>query len=140
MTPSKNAVRERMDRLRERNRAMADVSRLDACGDTTASALRGVLREARTASGLTMQQMADRLHVSQSTVSAIENGSGNLGLKTIARYLDALNVNLLQVVADLRQSVLANASEAETAEPAGEPDDGIEGSKDPAVKNPRRLP
>ena len=116
----RNALRQHMDGLRARDPAMAEVSQLDQNAETTAMALREVLREARKASGLTMQQMADRLHITQPTVSAIENGDGNLGVKTLARYLGALDMDLMQLVTDVRQSVLANTPVAEESDSPGE--------------------
>jgi transcriptional regulator with XRE-family HTH domain len=60
--------------------------------------------------------MADRLHVTQPTVSAIETGDGNLGVKTLARYLGALDMDLMQLVTDIRLSVLANMPLSEEAD------------------------
>ena len=125
-TQPRNALRQHMDGLRARDPAMTEVSQLDRNAETTAIALREILREARKASGLTMQQMADRMHVTQPTVSAIETGDGNLGVKTLARYLGALDMNLMQLVTDIRQSILANtpvAREAEQAEDASDASD-----------------
>jgi transcriptional regulator with XRE-family HTH domain len=123
-TQPRNALRQHMDGLRARDPAMAEVSQLDQNAETTAIALREILREARKASGLTMQQMADRLHVTQPTVSAIENGDGNLGVKTLARYLGALDMDLMQLVTDIRQSVLANTPVAQEAEDISDTSDG----------------
>ena len=119
----RNALRQHMDGLRGRNAAMAELSELDQSAEITAMALREILREARKASGLTMQQMADRLHVTQRTISAIETGDGNLEVKTLARYLGALENNLMQLVTDVRQSVLANTPVAEEADDANDASD-----------------
>jgi transcriptional regulator with XRE-family HTH domain len=119
-TQPRNALRQHMDDFRARDAQMADVSQLDQNAETTAMALREVLREARKASGLTMQQMADRLHVTQPTIAAIETGDGNLGVKTLARYLGALNIDLSQLVTDVRQSIVPNTPVTEEADNPGD--------------------
>lgn len=115
MTRTRNAVSDYMDALRAEDPGMAEVGRLDSNAETVAMLMREILREARLSSGLTLQQMADRLQVTQPTVSAIETGTGNLGVKTIARYLGALDVDLMEVMTAFRQSVGANVASVEEA-------------------------
>lgn len=129
-----NALRERIDRLRAQNRAMTEVSQLERNADTAAIEVRGVLSEARKTSGLTMQQMAERLHVSAQTVSAIENSDGNLGVKTMLRYLGALDIDLMLLVTDIRQSTVNNLPTAEDAASA----DGTSGASGVSQAAPSR--
>lgn len=64
--------------------------------------IRRFLKEARRQRRISATDLAGRLRVSQPTVSAIESGQGNLGLRTMARYLVALDIDLDRVKAALR--------------------------------------
>lgn len=60
--------------------------------DSQVADLRRQLRDRRIAMNLDQQAMADRMGVSQSAISKIENGTGDLGYRTIYRYAAALGV------------------------------------------------
>ncbi len=58
------------------------------------------LREVREGQGLTQTELADRMHVKQPTVSALESGKlDRAGLSTIKAYVEALG-GTVEVVAD----------------------------------------
>ncbi|MGH7042968.1 MAG: helix-turn-helix domain-containing protein [Acetobacteraceae bacterium] len=58
--------------------------------DAFAAAVRADLRAHRRALGLDQTAFGARLGLSQSAISKIETGSGELGLGTVARYAEAL--------------------------------------------------
>lgn len=62
---------------------------------SSGAALKLNLRQVREAAGLTQVEVAKRLHVNQSTVSVLEAGyRGTIRLKTLLRYLNAVNSEL----------------------------------------------
>ena len=107
MATRRNAVKERLDAQRARDPALAEVGRLDAEADAFACGLRQALRAARQRRGLTLTEMAARLHVTQPTVSAIERGEGDIGAKTLARYLAALGTDLTALLAEVDRALAA---------------------------------
>ena len=56
--------------------------------------MRLALRDRRKQMGLDQKTLADRLEVSQSAISKVENGGGDIGLMTILRYAAALDLSL----------------------------------------------
>lgn len=52
------------------------------------------LRKLRVESGITAQQMAVKIKVSESTISKIENGRFNFGVNTMGKYAEALGVEI----------------------------------------------
>lgn len=52
------------------------------------------LHDALQASGLTRKTLADRMRVSQAAVTNTLTGNGNVRVDTIARYLDAMDMDL----------------------------------------------
>ncbi|MBQ1072877.1 XRE family transcriptional regulator [Micromonospora sp. C31] len=65
------------------------------------------LREMRESRRLTQQQVADRMHVSQPRVAAIENGElPKAEVGTIVRYVEALG-GKVEIVADFGDERLA---------------------------------
>lgn len=116
MARPRNALTERIDAIRAEDPGMAEVTRLDENAATFALTVREILREARKSQGLTLTDMAERLQVTQPTVSAIERGEGDVGVKTLARYLGALEIDLMQVLTDIRQSVDHNRPATPTSD------------------------
>lgn len=57
-----------------------------------------LLRERRKQCGLTLQQLADKAGVALSTVHAIENGTARARVDVFFRVLDALEIDLPQVI------------------------------------------
>jgi transcriptional regulator with XRE-family HTH domain len=57
--------------------------------------IRSQLKQRREKLSLDQSSVAAKLEVSQSAISKIENGSGDIGLKTLFRYADALGVKPL---------------------------------------------
>lgn len=55
--------------------------------------LRRKLADIRVKRGIDQYQMAEKLEMSQSAVSKIENGKGDIGLLSICRYADALGLS-----------------------------------------------
>ena len=49
-----------------------------------------LLRQAREASGLTQEEIAERLHTKKSAISRIENHSEDIKLSTLERFASAL--------------------------------------------------
>ena len=56
--------------------------------------LRARLKEARKNLGIDQAKLADKMQVGQPMVSRIETGTGDIGLKTLCRYADALGLSL----------------------------------------------
>ncbi len=69
--------------LREERKA------LELCNE-----VRQHLKELRRSAGLSQEQVAKSMDISQPAVSKIENGEGDIGLLTICRYLRALSLRL----------------------------------------------
>lgn len=110
MARQPNALKDRIDAIRAEDPGMAKITRLDENAAAFALTVREILREVRKSQGLTLTDMADRLNVTQPTVSAIERGEGDIGVKTLARYLGALDVDLMHVLTDIRHSVRDNST------------------------------
>lgn len=62
------------------------------------------LRELRRESGMSQQELAERLGVSQAQIARIE-GSANPTMRSILRYLDALGMPLVAMAAQERQGI-----------------------------------
>jgi transcriptional regulator with XRE-family HTH domain len=56
--------------------------------------LRDRLKEARIKRGVGQSELASRMQVGQPLISRIENGVGDIGLKTLYRYAGALDLTL----------------------------------------------
>lgn len=52
------------------------------------------VREARKNAGLTQAELAGRMHLSETTISRIENGSQITSFETMVKFSDGLNVHL----------------------------------------------
>jgi transcriptional regulator with XRE-family HTH domain len=62
--------------------------------DNECMRLRARLREARKKLGVDQSSLAERMQVGQPVISRIENGTGDIGVKTLYRYADALGLSL----------------------------------------------
>jgi transcriptional regulator with XRE-family HTH domain len=74
--------------------------------------LRASLRDQRKGLGIDQRTLAERLDMTQSAVSKIENGEGDFGVKTLFRYAQALG---LRPVCGFIQTGAPAATEAEKA-------------------------
>lgn len=63
--------------------------------------IRGTLRAARKSLGIDQSSLAEKMQVGQPMISRIENGTGDIGMKTLYRYVNALG---LALVVDVRTS------------------------------------
>lgn len=57
-----------------------------------------LLRQAREASGLTQEQIAEKLHTKKSAISRIENHAKNIRLSTLEKFVAALGRELEVVI------------------------------------------
>lgn len=57
-------------------------------------AIKQAVIDARQASGLTQQQLADRTGINQADISKLENGSANPSLRTLQRLAAGMGMNL----------------------------------------------
>jgi transcriptional regulator with XRE-family HTH domain len=67
------------------------------------------LRALRLAQGLSLADLADRAHLSQSTLSRIENGQRRLALDQLVTLARALDTGLVEVVGTQEERVVTNA-------------------------------
>ena len=63
-----------------------------------------LLREAREETGLTQEEIAQRLNTKKSAISRIENHAGDIRLSTLERYAKALGRQLSLELAPLRRA------------------------------------
>jgi transcriptional regulator with XRE-family HTH domain len=79
------------------------------------SEVRAELQEKRKSLGINQETMAKRLNLSQSAISKLESGRGDIGLKTVHRYARALGLRPMMTYL----STLSTAEELTTAKPTG---------------------
>lgn len=72
------------------------------------SLVRKRIRALRVAQGLSLEELAARAHVSQSTLSRIENGQRRLALDQLVTLARALDTSLDQLVETATDDVIAN--------------------------------
>lgn len=70
---------------------------------TEARHLAAMLRDARTAGGFTMRELADRLECSHTVIAKIENGERRVDLVELEAICDALGISLVEFVRRYRQ-------------------------------------
>jgi transcriptional regulator with XRE-family HTH domain len=103
-----SALRDRLSAADPRFNAAAQMER-DA--EAFCDKVRTDLKVHRLAIGLNQKELADRIEVSQSAISKVESGRGDVGLKTVFRIADALGL----------KPVMAFASTAHAAAEAHPP-------------------
>lgn len=104
------ALRQKLARADPKFEAAA---RAEAAADDLCQDLRRQLKARRTSAGLNQEDLARRLELSQSAISKIESGRGDLGVKTLFRVADALGMRPVVTLAD--SSDATQASETERA-------------------------
>lgn len=78
------------DRIAAENPEFGEALDQERAAYQICAAVRDQLRQLRKTLDVTQAQMAERLDMSQSAVSKIENGAGDIGLASLARYAQAL--------------------------------------------------
>jgi transcriptional regulator with XRE-family HTH domain len=85
-------IRALQSQLAEENPRYADAVALEDHAENFCRAVRDDLRDRRKELGLDQSEVAERLDLTQSAVSKIESGDGDIGLKTLFRYAHALGL------------------------------------------------
>lgn len=85
-------IRALRSQLAEENPAFGDAVALADEAESFCRVVRGNLREQRKARGLDQSAVARLLDMTQSAVSKIESGEGDIGMKTVFRYAHALSL------------------------------------------------
>ncbi|MEA3033721.1 MAG: hypothetical protein QOH86_1737 [Sphingomonadales bacterium] len=80
------------DRLREEIPAITDALDVEEWAEAYCDAVRDAMRAQRRAAGLDQRAVARAMDISQSAVSRLENGRGDLGLKSLYRYARAIGI------------------------------------------------
>ncbi|MEJ0025312.1 MAG: helix-turn-helix transcriptional regulator [Rhizomicrobium sp.] len=75
-------------------KALAAEREAEASVDAQCKAIRAMFRRKREAKGLTQGDLAARMGVMQPAINKIENGDGDIGIKTLLRYAAALEGEL----------------------------------------------
>ena len=86
------AIRALRSQLTEMNPAFSDAVALEDDAERFCREARSNLREQRKAQGLDQGAVAKLLDMTQSAVSKIESGEGDIGMKTVFRYAQALGL------------------------------------------------
>jgi transcriptional regulator with XRE-family HTH domain len=86
------AIRALRSQLTEMNPAFGDAVALEDEAERFCREARSSLREQRKAQGLDQSDVAKLLDMTQSAVSKIESGEGDIGMKTVFRYAQALGL------------------------------------------------
>lgn len=88
----------------------------DAC-----SSVRSDLKAARKRLGIDQSALAEKMQVGQPVISRIENGTGDVGLKTLHRYVNALGLALtveIKIAEDGRRTLALDATATAVVERA----------------------
>jgi transcriptional regulator with XRE-family HTH domain len=85
-------IRALRSQLAEENPSFVEAVALEDDAERFCREVRGSLRDQRKAQGLDQSAVAKRLDMTQSAVSKIESGEGDIGMKTIFRYAHALGL------------------------------------------------
>lgn len=105
LTPAQSDLKRFTDQLSEQSPAFAEAMSLEAWTDELSRRVREELRQKRDRSELSQTEVAKRMGVDQSAISKLENGNGDIGLKTLMRFAIALNYVPLIVFAPCPQEV-----------------------------------
>jgi len=79
--------------LETRNPAFRKAADERRCAEAMVDHLRAALKRTRKRVHIRQAQLAATMGTTQSSVSAVENGSGDLGMVTLFKYLEGLNVD-----------------------------------------------
>ncbi|MCB2102624.1 MAG: helix-turn-helix transcriptional regulator [Rhodobacterales bacterium] len=100
-------VRALRDRLAEEVPEFGEAVRLGADAEAFCRAVRQALRAHRKNQHLEQGDLGERLDLSQSAVSRMERGQGDLGLKSVYRYARALGLQPIITFAPSAESIMA---------------------------------
>lgn len=110
-------IRALRSQLVEDNPAYALAVDLENEAESFCRDVRNTLREQRKAQKLDQSELAARLDMTQSAVSKIESGDGDIGVKTIFRYAQALGlIPVCLLVPDSRRLFPESAAAAAEAQ------------------------
>lgn len=101
-------VRALRDRLSSKSEAFSNAVRET---EAFCQVVRQELRARRKALGVEQKDIAERMDISQPAVSKIENGEGDIGLKSIARYASAIGLKPVILFIPTAQVILTEATE-----------------------------
>jgi transcriptional regulator with XRE-family HTH domain len=119
LNKSKDALSQ-LDALRDRL-AAADprfkaAAQLERAAEIFCDKVRTDLKERRLALNLNQKELGEQVDFSQSAISKVENGVGDLSLKTVYRVAAALGLNpVLSLTPAAKESEAAHISQAEAA-------------------------
>ena len=103
-------------RLAKENPAFADASAQEMRIDAFCAAVRQMLQNNRKEQSLQQEEIAERMDLTQSAVSKIENGHGDIGLRTLHRYASALGLRpVLSFVPDRKTPAETKAAAVTSA-------------------------
>ena len=104
------------DRLAAANPEFEAAARMEREAEVFCDKVRTDLKSHRLALGLHQNELAERVQLSQSAISKIENGRGDLNLKTVFRIAAALGFNpVVAFTSSTTHAVEAPATTSETA-------------------------
>lgn len=81
------------DRLKNDVEGFAEALEFEGEAERYCQSIRAELRKHRIDQGLEQSQLGERMGLSQSAVSKLEKGEGDIGVKTLFRYADALGLH-----------------------------------------------
>jgi transcriptional regulator with XRE-family HTH domain len=111
------------DRLAQKHPEFRSALSAERDAEQFCSEVRAQLKEKRLSLEINQEAMAKRLNLSQSAISKLESGRGDIGLKTIHRYARALDLRpVLTCLATAEEPTLATPTGV--LDPATKPDLG----------------
>jgi transcriptional regulator with XRE-family HTH domain len=87
-----SGIRAMRDRLSKENPDMKAAIGIEAEAEQFCQEVRAGLRDERKKQGIDQSKLAESLDLTQSAISKIEGGQGDLGVKTVFRYAHALGL------------------------------------------------
>lgn len=102
------------DRLTQKLPRFANAAALEDEAEKLCHKVRAQLRNARKAQNIDQSELGNRIDLGQPAISKIENGTGDLGLKTVFRCAYALNMRPVVILVP-RATALAEPSSGQEA-------------------------
>lgn len=96
-------------RLAQENPGFAEAERLEAEADEFCGSIRGKLRRCRKIEGIDQKELGEVMQLTQSAVSRIENGTGDIGLKSVYRFARALGYQPVVMFTPSVEGIIAGA-------------------------------
>jgi transcriptional regulator with XRE-family HTH domain len=104
------------DRLASADPTFSVAAQVERGAEAFCDKVRTELKAHRLALGLNQQELADRIEVSQSAISKIESGHGDLSLKTVFRIAEAMRLNpVMAFTSSAHAGIAARQPPAEAA-------------------------